>query len=482
MAALPVSRVVNVTVDLTNKAAASRNFGAMLILGASDIIRPAERIRSYSSAAGVAQDFGADAPEYGAAVLFFSQSPKPSTVYVGRWAKTSTPGSLRGASLNEDAAAIANFNAITNGAFDVTVDGSKVSVATIDLSGQTNLNGVASAIDSALGYVASCRWTGDRFVIESASSGSSSGVTGITSTPLSQAMGLAEGTTEIAGANAETLTECVNKLLDYNQWYGLFVAADYGTEDALGAAAAIEAASPSRVVAFSSQDANDLDSLNSSSLAYKLHAANYNRSFAVYSGSSAYAAASVLGRMSTVNFNGSNTTITLKFKNLPGVVAESLRTSQADALKAINENVFAAYQNDVSILQEGTMAGGDYIDEIHGLDWLQDRIQTDLFNLLYGSGKVAQDERGMTAIIATVNKALDQAVANELVAPGVWNGEGFGALSTGDTLSTGYYVYIQPLAEQAQSDREARKAPPIQIAVKLAGAVHFIDCMITVNR
>ena len=88
----------------------------------------------------------------------------------------------------------------------------------------------------------------------------------------------------------------------------------------------------------------------------------------------------------------------------------------------------------------------------------------------------------MTAIIATVNKALNQAVANELVAPGVWNGEGFGSLSTGDTLSTGYYVYIQPLAEQAQSDREARKAPPIQIAVKLAGAVHFIDCMITVNR
>ena len=48
--------------------------------------------------------------------------------------------------------------------------------------------------------------------------------------------------------------------------------------------------------------------------------------------------------------------------------------------------------------------------------------------------------------------------------------------------ATGYYVYIQPFDEQSQSDREARKAPPIQIAVKLKGAVHFINVTITVNR
>ena len=73
-------------------------------------------------------------------------------------------------------------------------------------------------------------------------------------------------------------------------------------------------------------------------------------------------------------------------------------------------------------------------------------------------------------------------MTNGLVAPGVWNGSPIGSLQTGDTLSTGYYVYIQPMDEQAQSDREARKAPPIQIAVKLRGAIHFVDVAITVNR
>ncbi|EJJ0295969.1 DUF3383 family protein, partial [Enterobacter asburiae] len=40
----------------------------------------------------------------------------------------------------------------------------------------------------------------------------------------------------------------------------------------------------------------------------------------------------------------------------------------------------------------------------------------------------------------------------------------------------------QPISEQAQADREARKAPVIQVACKLAGAVHFADVQINVVR
>lgn len=88
----------------------------------------------------------------------------------------------------------------------------------------------------------------------------------------------------------------------------------------------------------------------------------------------------------------------------------------------------------------------------------------------------------MTSILATINKSLDAGVRNGLIAPGVWNGDSFGSLQKGDTLTSGYYVYIQPLEEQAQSDREARKAPPIKVAIKLRGAVHHIDATLTINR
>jgi len=369
---LAVSSVVNVTVTLSPLAAALRNFGAMCILGSSNVIPTSERIRSYSAIADVATDFGTTAPEYLAALAFFSQSPKPNLLYIAR----------------------------------------------IDLD----------------------------------------------------------------DSEPETYADVVAELLQYTSWYGLFIASAHTDAEALAVSALIEAATPTRIVAHTSQDPNELVA-ESTTLGSQAHALGYNRTIVMYSSETPYAAMSILGRMSTVNFEGSNTTITLKFKVCPGVVAENLTASQYAVLKANCVNVFAAFQNDTSILQEGVCSSGWFVDEVHGLDWLQNRVETDLWNLLYTTAtKVGQDEAGVTQLVATVTKSLTQGVRNRLLAPGVWNGDSFGALQTGDTLSTGFYVYITPLAEQSQSDREARKAPPIQVAAKLAGAVHFADVSIIVNR
>lgn len=480
---LPVSRVVSVSVSMSPTAARGRNFGAMLMLGASDVIDTDERIRIYSSIDDVATDFGVDAPEYRGAQAFFAQSPQPATCYVGRWAKTATSGLIKGRILALSEQQISLFNSIEDGSFDVTIDGSVVNVTAVNLSEASNLNAVASAVTEKLNSKGKCVWNGERFVIKSATTGTSSTVSVVTNTGLSAQMGLDSGTTMINGNQAESLEEAINVLLDYPSWYGLYLCEDVEDEEIQAAATLIQAASPSRIMAFTTSDTAELDGARQDTLCSKLKSAGINRAIAVYTSSGQAAGASVLGRMATVNFNGSNTTITLKFKQLPGVPAEYLRTSQADSLRDKNVNVFAAYQNDTSILQEGITCGGWFIDETHGLDWLQDTIQTAVWNLLYTSTtKIGQDEAGSTSIVSTITRALDQGVTNGLIAPGVWQGDEFGELSKGDTLSTGYYVYIQPLAEQLQADREARKAPPVQIAVKLRGAVHSVDVSIIVNR
>lgn len=479
---LPVSRVINVAVEMSPTAAALRNFGSCLILGDSDIIDTDERIRLYSSISDIATDFGISSREYLAAQAFFSQSPQPTQVYIGRWAKSATAGRLRGRTLSSAEQDISLFTAITTGTLSLTIDGASKSMASIDLSAETNLNGVASQISSALGVSGSCAWTGERFVITSATTGTSSTVATTDTGTLSSLMGFAGSATSVAGVAAESLASAITALLDYNTWYMVCVAPDASDDSIVEAAGLIEAASPSRMIGFTTQNSTEIDSTASSTLGSRLKGLGYNRTILVYSSDSPVAAASVFGRMATINFEGSNTTLTLKFKQLPGVTAENLRSSQAEALKSHNVNAFCAYQNDTSILQEGITSGGWFIDETHGLDWLQNRVETDLWNLLYTSKKVGQDESGATAIVSCVNKSLEQGVTNGLIAPGVWNGDAFGALESGDTLSTGYYVYIQPFDEQSQSDREARKAPPIQIAVKLKGAVHFINVTITVNR
>lgn len=479
---LPVNRIVDVTIQMSPLAAATRNFGAMLIVGASDVIDTQERIRAYSSVTDIANDFGTSAPEYQAAVAFFAQSPQPTTVQVGRWARSATSGLYKGKILSTSDQEMDNFTTISAGAFDVTIDGSVVNVTAVNLSAQSNLNGVASQVSAALQSKGTCVWNGQQFVIKSASTGQTSTVSTVTSTQLSQAMGLDSGTM-VTGASAETLEEATVALLDINTWYGAFYTGDLEEQDIIDTAALISASTPSHICCFTSKDTNELDGTQTSSLGYELAQLGNNRVFVMYSSTNDNAAVSVLGRMSTVNFEGSNTTITLMFKQCPGVEPEYLKTSQANALQRNNVNVFAAYQNDTSILQYGTMSGGWYIDEVHGLDWLQNRVETDLWNLLYTSTtKIGQDESGMTAILSTVNSSLEAGVRNGLIAPGVWNGDEFGTLKRGDTLTTGFYVYIQPLEEQSQADREQRKAPPIQIAVKLKGAVHSIDATITVNR
>lgn len=376
---LPVSNVVNVDVIMSPTAATGRNFGALLILGTSTVIPTSERIREYTALEDIGSDFGTDAPEYEAAEVFFSQSPTPSLVYLGRWAKELSS----------------------------------------DETGET-----------------------------------------------------------------ESLSDAINAVLDYTNWYGIALAPDedLSVDDTLSVAKQIEASSLSRIFAVTTSDGGTLESNNDSCLAAQAKAAELSRTFVQYSTSSKYAAISAFGRAFTVNFTGENTTITLKFKTEPGVTYEQLTSSQAAAVDDKNANVYVYYANDTAILQQGVMSNGDFFDERHGLDWLQDYVQTNLFNLLYSNTKIPQTEAGITRLMANVEASMDQSVTNGLVAAGVWTGQDLGELSNGDTLTKGYYVYAQPLADQAQSDREARKAPLIQVAAKLAGAVHYADVQINVVR
>lgn len=490
---LSVSSVVNVQINMAPKAAATRDFGALLILGASNVIDTAERIRKYATPDAIAADFGTSAPEYAAANLFFSQSPQPSAVYVGRWAKTATAAILKGAVLTAAQQALENFTAVTSGGMKITIDGSLKTLSAIDLSGTTNLNGVASAITTALAGAGTCAWNANfnRFEIVSATTGATSTISYAVApgsgTDISGLLGLITGqaSAPVDGVDAESLLDAVTALADQsNDWYGLQVADTSPTiDELLGVSAFIEAASPSRVFGVTTQSSLALDGTSTTDLPYRLKAAKYRRTFSQYSGASPYADASIFGRAFTVDFQGNNTTITLKFKQEPVVTAESLNATQAAALKAKNCNVFVNYSNDTAIIQEGVMADGSFFDEVHGLDWLQNDLQTAVYNLLYTSTtKIPQTDPGINRIVTVLNERCEQAVTNGLVAPGVWNGPDIGALKAGQLLSTGYYVYAPPVSTQSQADREARKAPVIQIAIKLAGAVHSSNIIINFNR
>ncbi|QJP68888.1 DUF3383 family protein [Burkholderia glumae] len=600
--ALPAARLISVAVTLTALAAQGANLNTALLLGASPVINTGERMRTYVAISDVAKDFGTNAPEYAAAELYFNQSPQPASLCIGRWAKTATSGQLNGGVLSTNQQAIAQWQAITNGAFNITIDGTARNVSALNFSGASNLNGVASIVQAALASYATVVWTGTQFVVTSKSSGpgaSASGTITLTATPvandtitingtavtfvaaapsgsqvliggsaaataanlqaflaassdtnLSQcsysttgaittvtaisfgnagnsitlaksssaitlsgatlAGGVAASTVSyatspgtgtdvsamlgltssvasapVAGIAAEAPATCAALFLDQfsNQFLGMaFADSTVGDSDHIAVAQLIEA-DQAHLYGVTTQNAQALDPTVTNDLASQLKALALKYTMIQYSSTSPYAVVSALGRLLTVDFNGNSTTLTLMFKQEPGVVAESLTTTQADALEAKNCNVYVGYDNDTSILQYGVTPSGIFADSVYNAIWFRNAIQTAVYNLLYQSPtKIPQTDAGNALIASTISAVCDEAVTNGYLAPGTWNSAGFGALAQGQMLSKGYYIYTPPIASQSQADRAARKSVVFQIAAKEAGAIHSADIAVTVNR
>lgn len=598
---LSVSNLVKVTIDLSPLAAQGRSFGTLMIAGDSNVISGLERFRSYTNITDVADDFGTTAPEYLAADLYFSQVPQPSNLMVGRWLRTATSGQNLGGLLTPAQQVISNFNAISNGGFVISIDGTPQTLTGINFNGTTNLNGVASAVNAVL-TGAVCTWNGSEFVITSNSTGAGAQASGtitftgtgmaadtvtvdgtsielVASSPtgsevliggsasatagnlytflvnstdvnISKAnyslngavitvtykligttgnsFTLAKSSTAITlsaadlaggavpssvgfatagtgtdisallkltsalslslvpGYAAETPVACATVLAGLSSaWYGLMFAASVMPTDgqSLAVSAFIEALDITRMYGVTSQDANTLSALDTTDLSSEMKAAGYDQSMIQYSSTNAYAIASMFGRAFSVDFTAANSTIDLMYKQQPGVVAENLTDSQGSVLQSKNCNVFAQYNNDTSIIQFGIMSGGQYIDTIQGVDWFQNQVQTDCYNVLFTTTtKIPQTDAGVNQITNACTSACGDAVNNGLAAPGIWGGPSFGSIQTGQYLKNGYYVFAPSVSTQSQADRDARKAPPIQIALKLAGAINTVDVLVTVNQ
>lgn len=499
MQGLSVSRVVDVSVVFAPVAAPLSRFDTLLIMGDSAVVDTGEGLREYNTIEEVAGDFGTTAPEFIAAELFFSQIPQPSVLFIGRWAKTPTGARLTGGPIPNENQILADWTGINNGGFQIAVDGgSMTNVTGIDLTLCTNLNGVATAVNTAFAAVmptpltAVCTWNGQQFLIDSTTTGPTSTISfavppsvlpGLTD--LSGQMMLTAALAERAsnGLAVETPVEAVVRV-DGRGWYALIFAPSTPLTDAenLAVCGYIEAAADKHLFGITTAEATCLDPVNTTDIGSQCSLADYMRTVIQYSGTSPYAMASFFGRALTTNFEGSNTTITMKFKVQPGITPELLTASEASTLANKRINVYVQYNNSTSIVEEGVMSGRAYFDEMHGLDWLANRIQTDMYNVLYQSPKIPQTDPGIHVLVTAADGGLSQGVTNGLIAPGRWNAPGFGQLAQGDLLASGWYTFAASVDTQDPAQREARIAPVIQIAVKLAGAVHFSNVIVNVNR
>ncbi len=360
--------IVKVNVTVSPQAQSAGSFDIGLIVGKSAVISTQDRVKIYTSLASMKSDGWTDEePEYKAAALYFSQSPTPSKLVVGRW----------------------------------------------DGTGET-------AVDA----VDACR-----------------------------------------AAN--------------NDWYGCYVV-NATPEEIEEVAAAVEAMKPESTFFYTTND-EAVKNGTPGNIMEALKGAGYKRTFGMFS-TTEHAAAAVMGYAMGANTGGANSAYTLAYKSLVGVTPEPLSTTEVQKILALNGNAYTHYGTNYKLLVQGTMANGVPFDEVLNLDMLTAEIQIGAVNALVRAAKIPQTEDGMSLLINAIEEQCEKSVVRGAIAPGVWKASPVLTLQRGDTLSKGYLVLAESIASQTQEDREARKAPPIYVPVKMAGAIEHVVINVTVNR
>lgn len=195
------------------------------------------------------------------------------------------------------------------------------------------------------------------------------------------------------------------------------------------------------------------------------------------------AAAAYASRLMCVDFDGSNTTLTMQMKDLVGITPDTgITQTLLGTCQTVGADVYTYFGPLPKVFSTG---GNDFSDNVYNTLWLIFALQVAGFNAIGTTPtKVPQTEPGMAILRNAYTAVLQQAVTNGMAAPGAWNSPqlfGDPTALKNSVLQRGFYVYSQPVNQQSQSSRAARQAPLVQIALKLAGAIHSTSVVVYIN-
>lgn len=185
----------------------------------------------------------------------------------------------------------------------------------------------------------------------------------------------------------------------------------------------------------------------------------------------------------SVNFVATDTANTLNLKTLTGV-APDINLNDTYVLSA-NTNGVDIYGNTGGYGCVYSNNNNGYTDDVVNALRLVKDLEVAGFNYLRQTNtKIPQTEKGMTGLKSAYAEVCERFVNNGVAAPGSWNTAipfGNPELFRENIEKRGYYIYSLPIAKQSQEEREARRAPVCQIAVKLAGAIHFSSVIVVIE-
>lgn len=436
-----IANIVDVTITKETQSVSQQGFGTPLILGVNGPGADYE-VRSYENIDEVADDYAVSDEEYEMASAVFSQSPRVREVKIATL-KTLAP-QQRTITLSTDLIAGNVFSATLNGVLCSTT------FATTHADQMTAM----CALLAAVAGVNTATPVGDVITIVADDPDVPMTLTGVTVTG-----GLSQPTVTLAISvpnvgYVDNLTEIVKY---DNDWYGLLVDT-VDPEEVQEIAEWVE--SHYKIFFTRSESTGIIDPVSTTDIAYLLEAAGRERTAVIFNeDNDDYIDGAWMGK----GLPFAPGQITYKFKQLSGPSAStSLTATQRNAALNKNANLYS-YIAGVSMMEEGTMASGEFIDIIIGIDWLRARIAENIFAKLVNADKIPYTDAGVAIIESEIRAVLENGIKNGLI-----------ARSPDDFGGKDYIVEAPKVADIADTDKANRLLPDVVWQARLAGAIHKV--------
>jgi hypothetical protein len=159
-------------------------------------------------------------------------------------------------------------------------------------------------------------------------------------------------------------------------------------------------------------------------------------------------------------------TYTPMFKTVIGSSVDDLTpTQQANAF----EKKCSTYEEvgEVNIIQEGWVGTGEYFDLIIWIDWLESKIQSNVYVLLVNEPKVPFDDGGITSIEGQVQQVLKIEQDNTAITPT--------SFDENKIQDGGYYTSVPDASDVLPADKLARTLKDVKFTAFYANPIHRVE-------
>lgn len=484
---VPLSYTINVSLSALPSGLADFNTNSIAIFS-NEAAGFSESYKAYLTPSAVETDFGSDSLTYAMANALYTPVPNFRTGggYLYVFPFNGTNAISASFTTSDISANLSAFQNISDGSLSITIDGETSLIQGLDFTSVKSIADIVTVLRNK-NLDVNIEANEGTIVFTSRRAGAASGVAiniidSVDSVDISGAdyLNTAAGNISTgADASGQTLAQAVAAAQQQVYFGGVLTTQVVDDTTRQANAAAIQ--SLDCVYYDSLQSLTDIAALGA---AIKAAGLGKTRTLAYSMNNGKVAAATYATIAKSVNYNGTNTANTMNLKTLTGIVPDN-GLSDTYVLSAQTNGV-DIYGNTGGLGCVYSNDNNGYTDDIENQLWFKKALEIAGFNYLRQTNtKIPQTESGLAGLKNAYAQVCEQAIRNGSVAAGTWNS----IVPFGDQedfkrniAEKGYYIYSLPISQQSQTDREARKAPVIQIALKFASAIHFSDVIVTVER